>query len=320
MSVASMSVLNEKVGAIIREVEQVIVGKQDTLRLALAAMLAGGHVLLEDIPGVGKTTLAKAIAIAAGCSFKRVQFTPDLLPADITGANVYSQKTSEFEFRPGPVFANVVLADEINRATPKTLSALLECMEEQQITSDGVTHPAPNPFYVIATQNNVERRTTFQLPESQLDRFLMRLSMGYPDKAQESLILENQLLDHPIHKVEAVLSAQDILEMQQVVRQIHVDPSIRDYVVNLVTRTRERSEVELGASPRGSIGLLNASRAVAGLNGRDYVLPDDVKSVAGPVLAHRMIMRPEASLKGMNTERLVAAVLNEVPVPVSYEH
>ena len=319
MTNPSIAALNEKANAIVREIEQVIVGKQDTVRFVLAALLSNGHVLLEDIPGVGKTTLAKAIARTIGCSFKRVQFTPDLLPADITGTVVFSQKTSEFEFRPGPVFANVVLADEINRATPKTLSSLLECMEELQVTSDGVTYPVPRPFFVIATQNNVERRSTFPLPESQLDRFLMRLSMGYPAKGDENLMLESQLVDHPIHKVQPILSGDELADLQRIVKGVHIDPSVREYIVDVVTRTRELPEVDLGASPRGSIGLLHASRAIAALDGRAYVLPDDVKAAAVPVLAHRLALKPDAAMRGLDSRTLIATALNEVAVPVSYE-
>jgi len=319
MSAASITVLRDKVSSVIREIEGVIVGKQDTVRLAVAALLCNGHVLVDDIPGVGKTTLAKALARTIGGSFKRIQFTPDLLPADITGTSVFNQKTCEFEFRPGPIFANVVLADEINRATPKTLSSLLECMEELQVTVDGVTYPVPRPFFIIATQNNVERRSAYPLPESQLDRFLMRLSMGYPDKAGETKILENQLHEHPIARVVRALGDEDLSSLQDTVRQVRVDPCISEYVVEIVSRTRERSETDLGASPRGSIGLLNAGRAMAALAGRDYTLPDDIKSVAIPVLAHRLMMKPDAALKGITAERLVMEILHEVAVPVAYD-
>ncbi|MDO8682314.1 MAG: MoxR family ATPase [Armatimonadota bacterium] len=311
--------LEQKAGAVVREIEQVIVGKRETVRLVLAAFLCNGHVLLDDIPGVGKTTLAKAIAKSIGTEFKRIQFTPDLLPADITGTSVFSQKTSEFEFRPGPIFANVVLADEINRATPKTLSSLLECMEELQVTVDGITHVVPKPFLVIATQNNIERRGSFPLPESQLDRFLMRLSMGYPDKKEEVTIIESQLSEHPIHNVQPILSRDEILELQAAVKEVRIDPCLRDYIVEIVSRTRDRSETELGASPRGSLGLVNAGRGIAALAGRDYVLPDDIKSIAVPVLAHRIIMRPEALVKGITAEKLVMEILHEIPVPVAYE-
>lgn len=320
MSAASIDILNDKVCSVIKEIERVIVGKQDTVRLAVAALLCNGHVLVDDIPGVGKTTMAKALAITIGGSFKRIQFTPDLLPADITGTSIFNQKTCDFEFRPGPIFANVVLADEINRATPKTLSSLLECMEEQQVTVDGVTYFVPKPFFIIATQNNAERRSAYPLPESQLDRFLMRLSMGYPDKAGEALILENQLEEHPIAGVRSVLGDGELFQLQQMVRNVRVDPCIGEYVVEIVSRTRERSETDLGASPRGSIGLLNAGRAMAALAGREYTLPDDIKSVAVPVLAHRLLMKQDAAMKGITPERLVTDILHEVAVPVAYEH
>jgi MoxR-like ATPase len=319
MSAASIAILNDKVSSVVKEIERAIVGKQDTVRLAVAALLCNGHVLVDDIPGVGKTTLAKALARTIGGSFRRIQFTPDLLPADITGTSVFNQKTCEFEFRPGPIFANVVLADEINRATPKTLSSLLECMEEQQVTVDGVTYFVPKPFFIIATQNNAERRSAYPLPESQLDRFLMRLSMGYPDKAGEALILENQLEEHPIVSVKSVLGDGELSLLQQMVRNVRVDPCIGEYVVEIVSRTRERSETDLGASPRGSIGLLNAGRAMAALAGREYTLPDDIKSVAVPVLAHRLLMKQDAAMKGITPERLVTDILHEVAVPVAYE-
>jgi MoxR-like ATPase len=305
-----------KVEQAVQEIETVIVGKQETVRLVLVALLCNGHVLIEDIPGVGKTMLARAVAKVLGCSFKRLQFTPDLLPADITGTAVYNQKTGEFEFRPGPVFANIALADEINRATPKTQSALLECMEESQVTSDGVTYQLPRPFFVVATENNIELHGTYPLPEAQLDRFWLKLSMGYPSREDEMAILTRQADHHPVETVRAVLEVRQILDMQERVKHIHLDPKIGAYIVDLVGATRAHPKASLGASPRGSLCLMHSCRALAAMSGREYVLPDDVKELAKPVLAHRVLLRPEARARDYTSAQLVQEAMDSVPVPV----
>jgi MoxR-like ATPase len=301
---------------IIEAVETAIVGKRQTVQAALAVLLSDGHLLIEDIPGVGKTTLAKALARALGCDFKRIQFTPDLLPSDVTGTSVFNQKTSEFEFRPGPVFANIVLADEINRSTPKTQSALLECMEERQVTVDGLTHILPSPFFVIATQNNIELSGTYPLPEAQLDRFTARIEIGYPSKQDELRILEKQTHTRPVDTIEAVMDARDVIALQAGIRDVHVDGSLRDYILELVSATRSHPAVSLGASPRGSLSLMYASQALAAIDGRSYVEPDDIKAMAVPVLAHRVIIRPEFRIKGQNAARCIEEIKQRVPVPV----
>ena len=299
------------------QIETVIVGKRPAVELALTAFLAGGHVLIEDIPGVGKTTLAKALARALGLVFKRVQFTPDLLPADITGTTIFNQKTAQFEFREGPVFANIVLADEINRATPKTQSSLLECMEEQQVTTDGITYILPHPFFVVATENYIESHGTYPLPEAQMDRFLLRLSLGYPDAAEESLILDRQTRLKPLSSLEPVTNRDTILRLQEEARADFVAPVLRDYIVALVGATRAHPMTALGASPRGSLGLLHASQAYAALQGRTYVQPDDIKLLAVPVLAHRLILRPETRVKHITSPALIEEILTRVPVPTA---
>ena len=299
------------------QIETVIVGKRPAIELALTAFLAGGHVLIEDIPGVGKTTLAKALARALGLVFKRVQFTPDLLPADITGTTIFNQKTAQFEFREGPVFANLVLADEINRATPKTQSSLLECMEEQQVTTDGITYLLPHPFFVIATENHIESHGTYPLPEAQLDRFLLRLSLGYPDPAEESRILSQQTRVKPLEALQPVTNRDDILRLQDEVRSVFVAPALRDYIVALVGATRTHPQAALGASPRGSLGLLHASQAYAAVQGRTYVLPDDIKRLAVPILAHRLILRPESRVKRITAPAIIDEILNKVTVPTA---
>lgn len=301
---------------VIDAVETAIVGKHATVQTALAVLLASGHLLIEDIPGVGKTTLAKALARALGLEFKRLQFTPDLLPSDVTGTSIYNQKLSEFEFRPGPVFSNIVLADEINRATPKAQSALLECMEERQVSVDGTTHKLPAPFFVIATQNNVELAGTYPLPEAQLDRFMARLSIGYPGMEDEKRILESQAHSRPVDTISPVMNAQEILELQNLTRDIYVDPSLRQYILDLVTATRSHPAISLGASPRGSLSLLFTSQALAAVQGREYVTPDDIKAMAVPVLAHRLIVRPEHRIKGMTPQMCIAEILQRIPVPV----
>ena len=307
----------EKVRRVADQIETVIVGKRDVVELALTAFLCGGHVLVEDIPGVGKTTLAKALARALGSVYKRVQFTPDLLPADITGTSIFNQKTAEFEFREGPVFANIVLADEINRATPRTQSSLLECMEERQVTVDGITYELPRPFFVIATENDIEAHGTYPLPEAQMDRFVMRLAIGYPNRADEVQILANQTRRRPLDALEAVVTHEEILALQDEVREVYVDGAIRDYIVDIVAATRTHPQVQLGASPRGSLFLLHAAQAGAALAGRTFVLPDDVKRLAVSVLAHRLILRPEARLKVRTAETIIGDVLGRVPVPAS---
>ncbi len=301
---------------IVDEVEKAIVGKRQMVELAVLTLLCDGHLLIEDIPGVGKTTLAKALARAIGGKFRRIQFTPDLLPADVTGTNVFNPKTLGFELHPGPVFANVVLADEINRATPKTQSSLLECMEERQVTIDGVSHPLPKPYFVIATQNNVEMLGTYPLPEAQMDRFFIRLSLGYPSPNDEAQILSRQQQEHPLSHVEQVAEPEQIIEAQQAVRQIFVHDAVRHYIVSIVNGTRRHPHVQLGASPRGSLNLMHAAQAHAVLQGRDYVLPDDVKAVASAVLAHRLILKPEARVRGTDASQIVQEVLQQVVVPL----
>ena len=303
---------------VIGNVETVIVGKHDEVELAFIALVCQGHVLIEDVPGVGKTMLAKAFARSVGCTFRRLQFTPDLLPSDVTGVSIYNQKNGEFEFRPGPIVAQVVLADEINRATPKTQSALLECMEERQVTVDGVTYALPRPFIVLATQNPIEYEGTFPLPEAQLDRFLLRINLGYPKKRDEITLLERQQVQHPIEKLGEVINADDLTEVQQAIRQtVYVDELIRDYIVSLVGQTRSHPDVYLGASPRGSLALFRASQARAALLGRDYVLPDDVKALVVPTLGHRLIVNPGARIKHTETATILQEILESVPVPGS---
>ena len=301
---------------VISNVETVIIGKHDEVELAFIALLCQGHVLIEDVPGVGKTVLAKAFARSIGCTFRRIQFTPDLLPSDVTGVSIFNQKQGEFEYRPGPIVAQVVLADEINRATPKTQSALLECMEERQITVDGSTYSLPQPFIVLATQNPIEYEGTFPLPEAQLDRFLLRINLGYPAKRDEMAILERQQVQHPIDQISEIIGADELVSLQQTIRQsVYVDPLISDYIVSLVGETRTHPDVYLGASPRGSLALYRTSQARAALYGRDYVLPDDVKALAAPTLGHRLIVNPGARIKHTETAMIVREILESVPVP-----
>lgn len=312
--------LAQKARRVTDAVETAIVGKTDTVELALAVLLSNGHLLIEDIPGVGKTTLAKALARALGLSFKRIQFTPDMLPSDITGSSVYNQKSGEFDVRTGPVFANIVLADEINRTTPKTQAALLECMEERQVTIDGVAQMLPSPFFVIATQNNIELSGTYPLPEAQLDRFAARISIGYPDREAEMRILTNQRHVRPVDSMVPVMDAAEILMMQTAVRDIHVDESIQGYILDLVAATRALPTVSLGASPRGSLNLLYASQARAALQGRNYVKPDDVKALATAILAHRIMVRPEQRIRGVSAISCVQEVIQSVTVPIGTKH
>ncbi len=302
---------------VVDAVETAIIGKRQIVEAALAVLFSDGHLLIEDIPGVGKTTLAKALARALGCDFKRIQFTPDLLPSDITGTTVFDQKTGDFFFRQGPVFANIVLADEINRATPKTQSALLECMEEHQVTVDGVTHKLLDPFFVIATQNNIELSGTYPLPEAQLDRFTARLSIGYPNREDELSILDNQSHSKPVDSIEAVMGPSDVIRIRDEIRDTYVDPSLKRYVLDIVTATRDSDMISLGASPRGSLTLLFASQALAAISGRDYVSPDDIKAMATPVLAHRVIVRPEFRLRGTTSRTVIQDILQTMTVPVT---
>jgi len=301
--------------AILDNVSKVIVGKDKEVELALLALISNGHLLIEDVPGVGKTMLAKSIVKSIGCTFRRIQFTPDLLPSDVTGVSVYNQRTGEFEFRPGPILAQVVLADEINRATPKTQSALLESMEERQVTVDGITYPSPKPFLVMATQNPIEYEGTFPLPEAQIDRFFMRLTLGYPSAQDEIEILERQLLRHPVDTLDQVVDSSEILAAQETIKEVRVDPLIIRYIVSLVEATRSHPEVYLGSSPRGSLALVRASQGLALLRGRDFVLPDDVKELIVPVLAHRIIISPAACLREVTSNEVLAEVLGQVPVP-----
>ena len=297
-------------------IQKVIVGKDDAINLALVAVLCEGHVLLEDVPGIGKTTLARALAVSLGSTFRRIQFTPDLLPSDVTGLNWFNQKMQTFEFRPGPIISQVVLADEINRATPRTQSALLEAMQERQVTIDGVTHPLPRPFLVLATQNPVELEGTFPLPEAQIDRFLLRIALGYPTEAEEAAILERFRLVDPMPELQAVTTPQEIIQLQDQRRQVRVEESVRDYVVKVARATRKHPEVDLGASPRATLALYQAAQAWAAIHGRDFVEPDDIKSIAPHVLTHRMMLSSQAQLRGRQPEELISAIVNTVPVPV----
>ena len=300
---------------IIDNVATVIVGKRDAIELVVVALLADGHILIEDVPGVGKTTLAKAISRSVGLSFKRVQFTPDLLPSDVTGVTIFNQKTSEFEFREGPVMAQIVLADEVNRATPKTQSALLEAMEERQITVDGETYVLPEPFLVLATQNPIEYEGTFPLPEAQLDRFLMRVNLGYPERGDELQVLATRQREQPIDDIQQVVTLEEVFAAQEAVKDVYVDPLVSNYIVDISRATREHNDVYLGASPRGSLGLFRAGQAMAAVAGRDYVVPDDVKRLAESVLSHRVIVSPAARIRSVDTRAIVAGILDFVPVP-----
>jgi MoxR-like ATPase len=312
----------ERARMVVDEIEKVIVGKRQAVELVVIGLLSNGHVLVEDIPGVGKTTLAKSLAAALGAKYRRVQFTPDLLPADITGTSIFNQQTGQFAFREGPVFTNVLLADEINRATPKTQSSLLECMEEFQVTVEGVAREMERPFFVIATENPIEYRGTYPLPEAQLDRFLMRIKIGYPTAAEELIVLERHAKGHPLRVVQPVATREEVLQMQEQVREVHLDPSLKSYLVELVTATRQHARLSLGASPRASLGLMRTAQARAALQGRDFVLPDDIKTLAPAVLCHRLVLKPSA-VAGAGPGRMLEAndvvteLLAQVPVPVS---
>jgi MoxR-like ATPase len=310
-----MSQVTPTAKKIIANIEKVVIGKRQEIILALVAYLCEGHILLEDVPGVAKTMLARALAASVGCSFKRVQCTPDLLPNDITGASIFNPRTTEFEFRPGPLFAQIVLADEINRTTPRTQAALLEAMAERRVTVDGETYLLEPPFLVIATQNPIDHEGTFPLPEAQLDRFLVRLSLGYPGQEEEGKMLELLRRAHPIDGLEAVVTADDVVGCQKEVREVYVDPKVRDYIVEIVRRTREHDDVALGGSPRASMALYRASQALAAVRGHDFVLPDDVKRMAPAVLSHRLIVRPESRLRKVAPAGVVSEILTETSVP-----
>ncbi|HTK10071.1 MAG TPA: MoxR family ATPase [Ktedonobacteraceae bacterium] len=311
----SVQDLATAVQRVVANVERVIVGKADSVAFSLIAVICHGHVLIEDVPGVGKTVLTKAIARSIGCTFKRIQFTPDLLPSDITGVSIYNQKSGNFEFRPGPIMAQIVLADEVNRATPKTQSALLEAMEESQITVDGTTYRLPDPFMVMATQNPIEYEGTFPLPEAQLDRFMMTIKLGYPKAADEVNILDSHQLRHPLEDLLQIMTAEELVLIQKQIKNIHVDPSIREYIVAIANATRSHNNIYLGVSPRGSLALFRAAQALAAMRGRGYVIPDDVKLLAKPTLAHRIIVTPAARVRAISSTAILDEILQSVAVP-----
>jgi MoxR-like ATPase len=309
---SNIQIFSEKVA---ENLEKVIVGKRQSIELIVIGLLCQGHVLIEDVPGVGKTMLARSLARSLDCTFNRIQFTPDMLPSDVTGVSIYNQQQNKFEFRPGPIIGHIILADEINRATPKTQAALLEAMEERQVTVDGITHELPQPFMVLATQNPIEYEGTFPLPEAQLDRFLLRVRLGYPSMADEIRVLEEQQIQHPLAALTSVVKTKDILQAAEEVRQVYLSAPVKKYIVELTTRTRQSSDVYLGASPRGSLGLARASQARAAMLGRDHVLPDDVQALASTVLAHRIIVSPAARLRDLSSDRIVQEVVHATPVP-----
>ena len=300
---------------LVENVEKVIVGKTDTVQQIVIGLLCQGHVLIEDVPGTGKTVLAKSMARSIGCSFNRLQFTPDMLPSDVTGVSIFNQKTREFEYRPGPIMAQIVLTDEINRATPKTQAALLEAMEERQVTVDGVTHATPEPFLVLATQNPIEYEGTFPLPEAQLDRFMLRVHLGYPSPQDEIRVMERQQLVHPVESLGQVVAVQELLAAQKMVRTVSVSTEIKRYIVDLVNETRRHGEVYLGASPRGSLTLFRTAQARAAISGRDYAVPDDVKAMAEAALVHRLILGPAARIREVESRQIVNEIVSAVPVP-----
>ncbi len=300
---------------LVANVERVIVGKSSAVQLAVVGLLSRGHLLIEDVPGVGKTMLARSLSRSMGCVFGRIQFTPDMLPSDVTGVSIYNQATREFEFQPGPIMSEIVLVDEINRATPKTQSALLEAMEERQVTVDGTTYPLPDPFVVLATQNPIEYEGTYSLPEAQLDRFLMRVNLGYPALRDEIEVLDRQQFHHPVEDLEPVVSGEDLLAAQEAIKRVYISPAVKEYIVRLVQKTRQHSDVYLGASPRGSLTLYRTAQARSAMLGRDYALPDDVKYVAPYVLSHRLIISPSARLRDVQAGEVVQAILEQLPMP-----
>ncbi|MDJ0755600.1 MAG: MoxR family ATPase [Ardenticatenaceae bacterium] len=310
-----MSDIQTVANQVVENVEKVIIGKKQSVQLTVLGLLCQGHMLIEDVPGVGKTVLAKSLSKSVGCVFSRIQFTPDMLPTDVTGVSVFNQKSLEFEFRPGPIHAQIVLADEINRATPKTQSALLEAMEERQVTVDGTTYPLNPPFMVLATQNPIEYEGTFPLPEAQLDRFMLRIRLGYPSKNEEIAILEGQRKIHPIDTISQVITEDELAECQEAVKEIHVDDKVKGYIVDIVRETREHPDVYLGSSSRGALALFRLCQARAGMLGRDYVIPDDVKALASTALAHRIIVGPAARIKDITQEEIIDSLLQKVAVP-----
>jgi MoxR-like ATPase len=310
-----MSLVQNFAEKIIANIEKVIVGKRNSIELAVVSLVCQGHLLIEDVPGVGKTVLARSLARSLGCSFSRIQFTPDMLPSDVTGVSIFNQVSRQFEFRPGPITAQIVLSDEINRATPKTQASLLEAMEERQITVDGTTYPLPKPFMVLATQNPIEYEGTFPLPEAQLDRFLMRVRLGYPDREQEVNILDRQQYRHPIEDLQQVASVEELIQAQEAVKEVFVAPLVKSYLVELTRQTRQHTEVYLGASPRGSLALFRTGQARAAVQGRDFVLPDDIKALVLPTLGHRVILGPAARLRDLNADQILQEILAKIPVP-----
>jgi MoxR-like ATPase len=319
MAESSVLKIQTTMARVRENVARVIVGKDEVVELAVIALLCEGHILLEDVPGLGKTVLAKSLAKSLGCSFRRIQCTPDLLPADITGTYIFNQRTSDFEFRPGPIISQVVLADEINRATPRTQSALLEAMQERQVTTEGETRPLPRPFLVMATQNPIELEGTFPLPEAQLDRFLVKIAMGYPSAAEDRQILARFRTGDPLEELRPVITGEELLDMQKAVREVHITEDVEDYIVRLIHATREHEAVELGASPRAMMALYNAAQALAAVRGRDYATPDDIKHLATPVLVHRLIPRAESRLRGQRAEQTLQEIMAKVLVPVEAE-
>ncbi len=311
-----MKAIQELLEKLRQNIHTVIVGKTEVVELIMISLLCRGHMLLEDVPGMGKTMLVRTLAKSLGCAFKRIQFTPDLLPSDILGVSIYNQKTHEFEFRPGPVMAQIVLADEINRTSPRTQASLLECMEEDQITIDGIGYKLPKPFLILATQNPIEYEGTFPLPEAQMDRFLIKAHLGYPSYDEEMEILDRLEKRHPIADIKQVFDLSELINLQEKVANVHIDDSLKDYIVKIVQVTRHHPEVALGASPRGSLALMKASKAKAGLAGREFVIPDDIKSLAGSTLAHRLVLKTEAHLKGKNSEEIINEVLTQVPLDI----
>ncbi len=313
------TIYNEKIEKVLSNINRVMIGKENVSILSLVALLAGGHVLLEDVPGVGKTMLVRTLAKSLNCDFKRIQFTPDLLPSDVTGVSIYNPKSLQFEFRTGPIHGNIILADEINRTSPKTQSALLEAMEEKNVTVDGETIPLPKPFFVMATQNPIEYEGTYPLPEAQLDRFLMKISMGYPTFLEELELLERNSQNSPIEEIGAVLSREDLLEIQQKVKTVYVDKTIQQYIIHLVSQTREHPLIYLGVSPRGSLALMKAAKALAYINGRDYVIPDDVKFLAPYIMGHRILLTSEARYDGETNDSVIENIIKTTHIPIRKE-